>query len=110
VSKHNLLGDALSFREVVLQHIGLPLECLNGIEELSFSLHPGFEEEVPSVASGSSAAGLSDSPLALAPDDFFLFFPSSDILSLDFREDSYIGFPSSTEEEVGEFIAHACVN
>jgi len=69
------------------------------------------EEEVPSLASGSSAAGLSDSPLALAPDDdFFLFFHSSDILSLDFREDSDIGFPSSTEEEVGEFIALACIN
>jgi len=76
------------------------------------------DEEVPSVASDSSAAGLSALPLAsvpfwaLAPDDFFLFFPSSDILSLDFREDSEIGFPSSasTEAEVGEFIANNIID
>jgi hypothetical protein len=42
----------------------------------------------------------------LAPDDIFLFF-SSDVLSLDFLEESDIGFPfsTSTEMEVGEFIA-----
>ena len=47
----------------------------------------------------------------LAPDDFFLFFFSSDVLSFDFLEESDIRFPSSTytEVEVGEFIARACI-
>ena len=65
----------------------------------------------------SSAVGLFDSPLAsvsswvLTPDDFYLFFLSSDILSLDFLEESEFRFPSSisTELEVGEFIACACI-
>jgi len=71
----------------------------------------GADKKVSSVAVGSSAVGLSDAPLAsvsswaLAPDDFFLFLPSSDVLSLDFREDSEIGFPSSASTEAeGECI------
>jgi hypothetical protein len=77
----------------------------------------GADEEVSSVTAGSSAVGLSYSPLTsvlswvLAPDDIFLFF-SSDVLSLDFLEESDIGFPFSTsiEMEVGEFVARACIN
>ena len=66
----------------------------------------GADEEVPSVAAGLSAAGLSDSPFAsvsswlLAPDDSFLFFFSLDVLSLDFLEESDIGFPSSASTEL----------
>ena len=76
----------------------------------------GAGEEVPSFAAGSSAAGLSNSPLAsvsswvLTPDGFFLFFFSSDILSLDFREDSEFGFPSSASTEAEEeCVARACM-
>ena len=81
-----------------------------------FFLGGGAGEEVPSFAAGSSAAGLSNSPLAsvsswvLTPDGFFLFFFSSDILSLDFREDSEFGFPSSAFTEAEEeCVARACM-
>jgi hypothetical protein len=80
-----------------------------------FFLGGGADEEVFSVAAGLSAVGLSDAPLALvqswmlALDDFFLFF-SSDILSLDFREDSEFGFPSSASTEAEEeCVVRACM-
>jgi hypothetical protein len=38
----------------------------------------------------------------LTPDGFFLYFFSSDILSLDFREDSEFVFPSSASTEAEE--------
>jgi hypothetical protein len=63
------------------------------IRDDCFFLGGGADEKVSSVAAGSSAVGL------------FLFF-SSDVLSLDFLEESDIG----TEVEVGEFVARACIN
>ena len=84
-------------------------------KEFSLPLHPGFQgwfllrrragEEVSSFAADSSAATLSNSPLAsvsssvLTPDDFFLFFLSSDVLSLDFLGESEFGFPTSAFTE-----------
>ena len=76
------------------------------------------DDEVPSVASGSSTDWLSTSPLAsvatwvLSLARFFPFFFSADDLSLDTYTGSEfsVSFPSSTEVGLEELIAMLSVH